>query len=79
MTPSRTPAARSGGRRGDIAPFVPITDPLGLVFKGTLVGLLAVIALGALFITAEYRRNLIRTTITRRAPGAAGSWWPRPL
>ncbi len=49
---------------GDIAPFVPITDPLGLVFKATLVGLLAVIALGALFITAEYRRNLIRTTIT---------------
>ena len=49
---------------GDIAPYVPITDPLGLSFKGTLVGLIAVIALGGLFITAEYRRGLIRTTLT---------------
>jgi hypothetical protein len=48
---------------GDIAPYVPITDPLGLSFKGTLVGLIAVIALAALFITAEYRRGMmIRTT-----------------
>jgi hypothetical protein len=47
---------------GDIAPFVPILDPLGLSFKGTLVGLIAVIALAALFITAEYRRGMIRTT-----------------
>jgi hypothetical protein len=37
-------------------------DPLGTVFKGTAIGLIAVIALGALFITAEYRRGLIRTT-----------------
>jgi hypothetical protein len=49
---------------GDIAPYVPITDALGLSFKGTLVGLIAVIALGGLFITAEYRRGLIRTTFT---------------
>jgi hypothetical protein len=49
---------------GDIAPFVSTIDPLGLSFKGTLVGLIAVIALGALFITAEYRRGmLIRTTL----------------
>jgi hypothetical protein len=47
---------------GDIAPYVTIVDPLGTVLKGTAVGLLAVIALGALFITAEYRRGLIRTT-----------------
>jgi hypothetical protein len=48
---------------GDIAPYVPILDPLGLSFKGTLVGLIAVIALAALFITAEYRRGMmIRTT-----------------
>jgi hypothetical protein len=47
---------------GDIAPYVPIVDPIGVVFKGTLVGLLAVIALAALFITAEYRRGMIRTT-----------------
>jgi hypothetical protein len=47
---------------GDIAPYVTDVDPLGTVLKGSLVGLVAVIALGALFITAEYRRGLIRTT-----------------
>jgi hypothetical protein len=60
--------ARSGGTfrvrayGGDIAPYVTNVDPLGTVFKGTAIGLIAVIALGALFITAEYRRGLIRTT-----------------
>lgn len=66
----KTPAGgfkKSGGTftlagSGDIAPYVTVTDPLGTVLKGSLVGLLAVIALGALFITAEYRRDLIRTT-----------------
>jgi hypothetical protein len=48
---------------GDIAPYISITDPLGLSFKGTLVGLIAVIALATLFITAEYRRGMmVRTT-----------------
>jgi hypothetical protein len=48
---------------GDIAPYVPVLDPLGLSFKGTLVGLIAVIALAVLFITAEFRRGMmIRTT-----------------
>jgi hypothetical protein len=51
----------SGG--GDIAPYVQVLDPLGLSFKGTLVGLIAVIALGVMFITAEFRRGImIRTT-----------------
>jgi hypothetical protein len=60
--------AQAGGRftlsgsGGDVAPYVADLDPLGTVLKGTAVGLLAVIALGALFITAEYRRGLIRTT-----------------
>jgi ABC-type transport system involved in multi-copper enzyme maturation permease subunit len=60
--------SESGGRftlsgsGGDIAPYVAGLDPLGTVLKGSAVGLLAVIALGALFITAEYRRGLIRTT-----------------
>ncbi|HEY6280033.1 MAG TPA: ABC transporter permease subunit [Streptosporangiaceae bacterium] len=66
----RTPAGsfkKSGGTftlagSGDIAPYVTVADPLGTVLKGSLVGLLTVIALGALFITAEYRRGLIRTT-----------------
>ena len=49
-------------RGGDIAPYVTDVDPLGTVLKGSAVGLLAVIALGAMFITAEYRRGLIRTT-----------------
>jgi hypothetical protein len=47
---------------GDIAPYVPITDPLGVTYKGTLVGLIVVIALAALFITSEYRRGIVRTT-----------------
>jgi len=50
------------GSGGDIAPYWSIVDPLGTVLKGTAVGLLVVIALGALFITAEYRRGVIRTT-----------------
>jgi hypothetical protein len=60
---------RSGGtfrvhaNGGDIAPYVSVVDPLGTVLKGTAIGLIAVIALGALFITAEYRRGLIRTTL----------------
>jgi len=49
---------------GDIAPYVPIVDPLGVTFKGSLIGLIAMIALGALFITSEYRRGMIRTTLT---------------
>jgi hypothetical protein len=49
---------------GDIAPFEPIVDPLHVTFFGTLFGLIALIAIGALFITAEYRRAMIRTTVT---------------
>jgi ABC-2 family transporter protein len=49
---------------GDIAPYEPIVDPLHVTFFGTLFGLIALIALGALFITAEYRRGMIRTTVT---------------
>jgi hypothetical protein len=49
---------------GDVAPFEPIVDPLHVTFFGTLFGLIALIALGALFITAEYRRGMIRTTVT---------------
>ncbi len=49
---------------GDIAPFEPIVDPLHVTFFGTLFGLIALITLGALFVTAEYRRGMIRTTVT---------------
>jgi hypothetical protein len=49
---------------GDIAPYQAIVDPTGTAFKGVLFGLLAAIAVGALFVTTEYRRGLIRTTLT---------------
>ena len=35
---------------------------MGGVFKGSLVGVIAMIALGAVFIGSEYRRGMIRTT-----------------
>ena len=47
---------------GDIAPYVPAPDPLGNSLKGALIGLVVVTAVGTLFITAEYRRGMIRTT-----------------
>jgi len=48
---------------GDIAPFVPIVDPLQVALYGTLFGAIAIIAVGAVFITGEYRRSMIRTTL----------------
>jgi hypothetical protein len=57
-------AFRLTGGGGDIAPYVSDVDPLWVAFKGSLFGLIAVVALGALFITAEYRRGMIRTTLT---------------
>ena len=53
---------------GDIAPEVPETwDGLGSKAEyslyGTVVGLIAVIIVAALFMTAEYRRGLIRLTL----------------
>lgn len=63
---------QSGGRftltgSGDIAPAVSGSGGLGTTVTqtliGTFAGLLAVVVLGATFITAEYRRGLIRTTV----------------
>jgi ABC-2 family transporter protein len=48
---------------GDIAPFVPIVDPLQVALYGTLFGAIAIIAVGAVYITGEYRRGMIRTTL----------------
>jgi ABC-type transport system involved in multi-copper enzyme maturation permease subunit len=52
---------------GDIAPVVP-GDGGGIsiaqTMVGTFAGLIAVIVVGTMFITAEYRRGLIRTTLT---------------
>jgi ABC-2 family transporter protein len=66
---SRGGARQSGGAftvtgSGDIAPFVPVTDALQTTFYGVVLGLIALIALGAVFVTAEYRRKMIRTTLT---------------
>jgi ABC-type transport system involved in multi-copper enzyme maturation permease subunit len=53
---------------GDIAPAVSGVEGVGVTIDHTLtggfVGLIVVIALGAVFSSAEYRRGLIRTTLT---------------
>ena len=57
---------------GDIAPAGPgptnIGEPADDGFVGAFAGLIVVIVVGAMFITAEYRRGLIRTTFAA-APG----------
>ena len=64
---------QSGGRftvtgAGDIAPAANYTLPtagtLSEILTGTFAALIAVIVVGALFITTEYRRNLIQVTLT---------------
>lgn len=49
---------------GDIAPYEPNTDLVRQGIRGTLMGLIPLAALGVLFITAEFRRGMIRTTFT---------------
>ncbi|MFI5952333.1 ABC transporter permease subunit [Cryptosporangium sp. NPDC051539] len=53
---------------GDVAPAVSGVNGLGTSLTqtliGTFVGLILLVALGALFLTAEYRRGLIATTFT---------------
>ncbi|MFF1452352.1 ABC transporter permease subunit [Streptomyces sp. NPDC058274] len=49
---------------GDIAPDETGGDIVQMSFQGVFVGVLFMVALGALFITSEYKRNLIRTTFT---------------
>jgi ABC-type transport system involved in multi-copper enzyme maturation permease subunit len=48
---------------GDIAPSVNGATPVDAALAGLFIGLIAVIVVGALFITAEYRRGLIRVTL----------------
>ncbi|GIG87150.1 ABC transporter permease subunit [Plantactinospora endophytica] len=47
---------------GDVAPRAVDEDLTRMSLSGALIGLLPIVALGALFITAEYRRGMIRTT-----------------
>jgi ABC-type transport system involved in multi-copper enzyme maturation permease subunit len=48
---------------GDIAPAADNTDSVKKTLAGTFAGLIAVTVIGVMFITAEYRRGLIRTTL----------------
>ena len=48
---------------GDIAPATDNTDSVKKTLAGTFAGLIAVAVIGVMFITAEYRRGLIRTTL----------------
>jgi ABC-type transport system involved in multi-copper enzyme maturation permease subunit len=49
---------------GDIAPATDNTDIVKRALVGTFAGLIALVVIGVMFITAEYRRGLIRTTLT---------------
>ncbi|MDR3035938.1 MAG: ABC transporter permease subunit [Kitasatospora sp.] len=49
---------------GDIGPFTDPADPVQTSMQGVFVGVLVVAALGALFVTAEYKRGMIRTTLS---------------
>jgi ABC-type transport system involved in multi-copper enzyme maturation permease subunit len=49
---------------GDIAPDIPgISANISFALLGTFAGLVVAVVVGAMFITAEYRRGLIRTTL----------------
>jgi hypothetical protein len=55
---------------GDIAPAIPGAgnsggghEPIGFFLAGTIAGLIAVIVVAAMFMTAEYRRGLFRATL----------------
>lgn len=70
VTPTLTPGSyhQSGGiftisGSGDIGPAVGVGFSPADTLAGLFVGLLVVIVLGALVMTAEYRRGLIRTTL----------------
>ncbi|MDQ0774279.1 ABC-type transport system involved in multi-copper enzyme maturation permease subunit [Streptomyces aurantiacus] len=66
--PGSTKVTGDGGftvtGQGDIAPTQTDVDTVQMSFQGVFVGVLFMVALGALFITAEYRRGMIRTTFT---------------
>jgi ABC-type transport system involved in multi-copper enzyme maturation permease subunit len=48
---------------GDIAPETGDADTIRQALTGTFAGLIAIVVIGVMFITAEYRRGLIRTTL----------------
>lgn len=48
---------------GDVGPDEFASDETESALSGVLAGLIAIVALGALFVTSEYRRGMIRTTL----------------
>ena len=68
LSPSAQGFTQAGGQvtvsgSGDIAPATDNTDSVKHTLAGTFAGLIAVVVIGVMFITAEYRRGLIRTTL----------------
>ncbi|GAA1583081.1 hypothetical protein GCM10009789_41070 [Kribbella sancticallisti] len=49
---------------GDVAPFEFGDDIAKMTLSGVLAGLMAIVALGVLSITSEYKRGMIRSTLT---------------
>ena len=67
VQPSAQEFTQAGGRytvsgSGDIAPAVNAGNTAQNTLAGAFAGLIAVVVIGVMFITAEYRRGLIRTT-----------------
>jgi ABC-type transport system involved in multi-copper enzyme maturation permease subunit len=60
----RTGAGFTISGSGDIAPAVGVGDDDRNALTGVFIGLIALIVLGVVFITGEYRRGLIQTTFT---------------
>jgi hypothetical protein len=60
---------------GDIAPGAIGGTPVNQELAGLFIGLIAVVVAGALFITAECRRGMIRLTFAAGLIGAAGAMW----
>jgi ABC-type transport system involved in multi-copper enzyme maturation permease subunit len=56
---------------GNIAPQPPDDDLVQISLTGVFAGLVAIVAVAALFVTSEYRRGMIRTTFT-----ASPRRWP---
>ena len=68
LSPSAQGFTQAGSRlavsgSGDLAPATDNTDSVKHTLAGTFAGLIAVVVIGVMFITAEYRRGLIRTTL----------------
>ena len=51
---------------GEVGPRQSDDDVVQIALMGVLFGIIAIVAVGALFMTSEYKRGLIRTTFTAR-------------